>query len=132
VIDLASGQFDWQRPMTLGARVDLRMRDSGFLLSLASRKKRFLSWFKNVLDEQDVVATGQVALGGGAITIDPLVAQGGNVDLRCRVRMSKSTRRIDLFVRHGHLAAGLELRDGKRDLKLLRPEAWYESREGFD
>ena len=56
----------------------------------------------------------------------------GKVDLRARMHLEKASRRIDVFVRHGHLAAGLELRDGKRDIKLLRPEAWYESREGFD
>jgi hypothetical protein len=129
---LASGEVDWQRPMTLDARADVRMKDSGFLLSLASRRKRFLSWFKGVLDEQDVVATAQVKVGGGWIVIDPLRAEGGKLEVRARMRLAKAKRRIDLFVRHGALAAGLELRDGARDIKLLRPEAWYDSRAGFD
>jgi len=129
---LASGEVDWQRPMTLDARADVRMKDSGFLLSLASRRKRFLSWFKGVLDEQDVVATAQVKVGGGSIVIDPLRAEGGKLEVRARMRLAKASRRIDLFVRHGHLAAGLELRGGERDIKLLRPEAWYDSRAGFD
>jgi hypothetical protein len=131
-LDLASGEVDWQRPMTLTTRADLRMKDSGFLLSLASRRKRFLSWFKGVLAEEDVRATAQVKLGGGALVIDPLRTEGGKLDLRARMRMAKGSRRIDLFVRLGRLAAGLELRDGRRDIKLLRPEAWYESRDGFD
>jgi autotransporter translocation and assembly factor TamB len=131
-LTLASGEVDWQRPMTLDARADVRMKDSGFLLSLASRRKRFLSWFKGVLDEQDVVATAQVKVGGGSIVIDPLRAEGGKLEVRARMRLAKARRRIDLFVRHGHLAAGLELRDGARDIKLLRPEAWYDSRAGFD
>ncbi len=131
-VDLTKGHVDLRRPLGLEARLDMRMRDSGLLLSLASRRSRFLSWFGGVLDEEDVIATGQVTIDGGSIRIDPLRAEGGKVDLRARMHMAKDTRRIDVFLRHGHLAAGLELRDGKRDIKLLRPEAWYESRDGFD
>ena len=68
----------------------------------------------------------------GISRIDPLRAEGGKVDLRARMHLARASRRIDVFLRHGHLAAGLELRDGRRDIKLLRPEAWYESRDGFD
>jgi len=131
-LDLTRGNLDWQRPMTLAAHAEMRMKDSGFLLSVASRRKRFLSWFKSVLDEEDVHATADLKLGNGAVVIDPLRAAGGSLDVRARMRLARSKRTIDLFVRHGHLAAGLELRDGKRDIKILRPEAWYESREGFD
>lgn len=125
---LTGGSFQWQRPMTLSSEVELQMKDSGFLLSLFTRKKQKLGWFAKVLDVEDVVARGQVRLDPTGLQIDGLRAVGGPLDLRARLRLGKGNRRGDLYVSYGKLAAGVELRDGQRDMKLIRPLAWFESR----
>ena len=124
---LTGGGFQWQRPMTLRSAVELEMKDSGFLLALFTRKKQKLGWFAKVLDVENVAARGEVRLGQDGLQIDDLRAAGGPLDLRARLRLGKGTRRGDLYVSYGALAAGVELRDGQRDLKLIRPLAWYEA-----
>jgi hypothetical protein len=125
---LTGGSFQWQRPMTLTSAVELEMKDSGFLLSLFTRKKQKLGWFAKVLDVEGVVARGQVRLDPSGLQIDGLRAVGGPLDLRARLRLGKGNRRGDLYVSYGALAAGVALRDGQRDMKLIRPLAWFESR----
>jgi hypothetical protein len=125
---LTGGSFQWQRPMTLSSEIELQMKDSGFLLSLFTRKKQKLGWFARVLDVEDVVARGQVRLDPNGLQIDGLRAVGGPLDLRARLRLGKGNRQGDLYVSYGALAAGVELRDGQRDMKLIRPLAWFESR----
>jgi hypothetical protein len=41
---------------------------------------------------------------------------------------AKTQRTGDLYLRYGHLAAGIELRDGQRSFRLRRPLDWYEGR----
>jgi hypothetical protein len=41
------------------------------------------------------------------------------------MRFSARQRRGDLYVRYGRLAAGVALRDGKRDVVLLHPLEWF-------
>jgi hypothetical protein len=52
------------------------------------------------------------------------------MEVRSRMIFSKARKRGDLYLRYGRLAAGIELRDGRRDFKLRRALEWYESRQG--
>jgi hypothetical protein len=69
-----------------------------------------------------------VYVGDGKVQVVSLQATGGSLEVRSRMIFSKTQRLGDLYVRYGRLAAGIELRDGKRNLKLRRPLDWYESR----
>lgn len=124
---LHGGSLRLQRPLTLSSAAELEMKDSGFLLALFTRKKQRLGWFTRVLDVENLVARGDVRLDRDGLEIDPLRAAGGPLDLRARLRLGKGERRGHLYLSYGALAAGVELRDGQRDLKLIRPLAWFES-----
>jgi hypothetical protein len=124
---MTDGTMTWGRPLTLQGAATVEMKNSGFLLSVFARKKNFLHWFHRLLSIEGVHAEGIVRCGGGAIEIAPLRVTGGRFDLRSRLRFSKESRQGDLFLRWGKLAAGIELRDGKRTFKLRHPEAWFES-----
>ena len=59
-----------------------------------------------------------------------LQASGGPLEIRSRMDFSKTRRWGDLFLRYGRLAAGIELRDGQRSIKLVHPLEWYEGQRG--
>jgi len=124
---MTDGTMTWGRPLTLQGAATVEMKNSGFLLSVFARKKNFLHWFHRLLSIEGVHAEGLVRCGDGAIEIAPLRVTGGRFDLRSRLRFSKESKQGDLFLRWGKLAAGIELRDGKRTFKLRHPEAWFES-----
>jgi hypothetical protein len=126
-LQLTGGSMVWGRPLSLQSTALLEMKNSGFLLSVFARRKSFLRWFHRLLSVEDVRAEGSVRCGDGAIEIAPLRVTGGRLDLRSRLRFTRENKQGDLFIRWGKLAAGIELRDGKRTFKLRRPEAWFES-----
>lgn len=131
-LELTDGDLDWKRPFGLRSSVRLSMRDSGFFLSLFARKRNFLAWFKDLLTVQDLQARGDIRLHEGAVEISPLHVTGGKLDLRSRLRFTRESKRGDLLVRWGRFTTGIELRDGKRDFKLVRPVEWYEAGGGLE
>jgi len=126
-LELARVSMDLARPLSLAGSVRLSMKDSGLLLALFSRRKRYLAWFQNLLTVEDIRAQGDLRLGQGALVLDPLLATGNGIELRSRLRLSREIQRGCLFIRHGRKAVGIELRDGKRDYKLIRPLKWFQS-----
>ena len=130
-LELTDGSMVWSRPLSLRSSARLEMKDSGLLLTLFARKKSFLRWFDRVLSIENILARGELRFGDGAVEIAPLRVTGGRLDLRSRLRFTKDQKQGDLFVRYGKFATGIELRNGERTYKLLRPEQWYESRKGF-
>ncbi|HEX3531397.1 MAG TPA: hypothetical protein VH988_30415 [Thermoanaerobaculia bacterium] len=124
---MTDGTMTWGRPLTLQGAATLEMKNSGFLLSVFDPKKKILHGFRHLLSIEGVHAEGIVRCGDGAIEISPLRVTGGRFDLRSRLRFSKDSKQGDLYLRWGKLAAGIELRDGKRTFKLRHPEAWFES-----
>ncbi len=124
---MTDGTMTWGRPLTLQGAATLEMKNSGFLLSVFDPKKKILHGFRHLLSIEGVHAEGIIRCGDGAIEISPLRVTGGRFDLRSRLRFSKDSKQGDLFLRWGRLAAGIELRDGKRTFKLRHPGAWFES-----
>jgi hypothetical protein len=126
--ELTGGSVVWGTPLALRGEGKLDMQSSGPLLALFAERSRFLRWFNDALMVENVSARGVVRLGGGQVQIESLQATGGALEVRSRMIFAKTRRSGDLYLRYGRLAAGIELRDGRRSLKLRQPLAWYESR----
>lgn len=125
---LSGGSVVWGAPLSLRGEGQIDMRSSGPLLALFAERSRFLRWFDDALTVEDVTAKGVILLGGGKVEIESLEATGGPLEVRSRMIFAKTRRTGDLYLRYGHLAAGIELRDGQRTFKLRRPLEWYEGR----
>ena len=125
---LSGGSIVWGAPLSLRGEGKIDMKSSGPLLTLFAERSRLLRWFDDVLNVENITARGVVRVGEGKVQVESLQATGGSLEVRSRMIFSKTQRLGDLYVRYGRLAAGIELRDGKRNLKLRRPLDWYESR----
>jgi hypothetical protein len=125
---LSGGSITWGTPLSLRGEGKIDMKSSGPLLALFAERSRVLRWFDDTLNVENITARGVVRVGDGKVQIESLQATGGPLEVRSRMIFSKTQRLGDLYVRYGRLAAGVELRDGKRNLKLRRPLDWYESR----
>jgi hypothetical protein len=128
--ELESGTLVWGAPLSLRGAGRIDMKSSGPLLTLFAQRSRFLRWFDDALNVENVAAHGVLRIGDGAVEIESLQATGGPMEVRSRMIFSKARKRGDLYLRYGRLAAGIELRDGRRDFKLRRALEWYESRQG--
>ncbi|PYQ63041.1 MAG: hypothetical protein DMF53_11430 [Acidobacteria bacterium] len=129
--ELNGGSIVWGTPLSLRGEGKVDMKNSGPLLALFSERSRFLRWFNDALNVENVTARGAVRLGNGAVEVESLQATGGPLEIRTRMDFSKTRRWGDLFVRYGRLAAGIELRDGQRSIKLVHPLEWYEGGRGI-
>ena len=127
-VELTGGSLVWNAPLALRGSGKIEMQSSGPLLALFAERSRLLRWFDDALNVPDVTAQGVVRLGAGAVEIESLEATGGKLEFRTRMRFEKTRRQGDLYLRYGRLAAGIELRDGQRSVKLRRPLDWYEGR----
>jgi hypothetical protein len=128
--ELDAGSLVWSAPLSLRGEGRIEMKNSGPLLTLFAQRSRFLRWFDDALNVENITARGVLRIGDGAVAIESLQATGGPLEVRSRMIFSKIRRRGDLYVRYGRLAAGIELRDGQRSMKLRRPLEWFESRRG--
>ncbi|HEY7214998.1 MAG TPA: hypothetical protein VIC28_10235 [Thermoanaerobaculia bacterium] len=128
--ELESGTLVWGAPLSLRGAGRIDMKSSGPLLTLFAQRSRFLRWFDDALNVENVAAHGVLRIGDGAVEIESLQATGGPMEVRSRMIFSKARKRGDLYLRYGRLAAGIELRDGRRDFKLRHALEWYESRQG--
>jgi hypothetical protein len=127
---LDSGSLVWGAPLSLRGAGRIDMKNSGPLLALFAQRSRFLRWFDDALNVENVAARGVLRIGNGVVEIESLQATGGPLEVRSRMIFSKVRKRGDLYLRYGRLAAGIELRDGQRNLKLRRPLEWFESGQG--
>ncbi|HYG65976.1 MAG TPA: hypothetical protein VEL74_25605 [Thermoanaerobaculia bacterium] len=127
-LELSGTEMAWTRPMSLSGSVELAMRDSDVLLTLFSRRKPYLRWFRRALHIEDLAARGDLRLEEGAVVLDRLVATGSGLELRSRLRLSRDNPRGYLFLRRGLFKVGVELRDGRRHYRFRRPAQWFASR----
>jgi hypothetical protein len=128
---LSGGSIAWGAPLALRGEGNIDMKNPGPLLALFAERSRFLRWFNDALNVENITARGVVRIGGGKVQIESLQATGGPLELRSRMIFSKVQRSGDLYLRYGRLAAGIELRGGKRSFKLRRPLDWYQGRQGL-
>jgi hypothetical protein len=126
--ELSGGTIAWGAPLALRGEGKIEMKNPGPLLALFAERSRFLRWFNDALNVENITARGVVRIGSGEVQIESLQATGGPLELRSRMIFSKLQRVGDLYLRYGRLAAGIELRGGKRSFKLRRPLDWYEGR----
>jgi hypothetical protein len=128
---VTDGDLVWSRPLALSGGLTVEMKDADLLLSVFAQRKGYLRWFADVLELGKLSAAGRVRLAANAVVLDPFTAESGKLSLRSRLRLARESQRGDLLVRYGVLAVGIELRDGERDFKFIRPTHWFESRSGF-
>jgi hypothetical protein len=129
--ELSGGSIAWGHPLSLRGEGKIDMKSSGPLLALFAERSRFLRWFNDALTVENITAQGVVRIGDGKVQVESLQATGGALEMRSRMIFSKAQRTGDLYVRYGRLAAGIELRDGRRSFKLRRPLDWYQGRQGL-
>ena len=128
---LADAAVEWGHPLSLRAAGQVDMRDSGPLIALFAQRSRVVKWFDRALSVENVTARGAIRIDKGVVSIDSLQATGGKLEVRSRMSFSKQRKSGDLLVRYGHLSAGVEMLDGKRSFKLIRPQSWFEQRAGL-
>jgi hypothetical protein len=122
------------KPVFLRARLESTLSDPRPLFSLVAPagKKKALRWVDDLLDVQGVGAVADLTVGRSFLDVDNLAVAGGQAKVQGRFRMADGDRRGILYAALGRLDVGVEVAEGKRDWKILRPRRWFENYPPFD
>jgi hypothetical protein len=120
-------------PVYLRAEIDSTLSDPRPLLAMfiPQERKRVLRWVDNLLDVKGVAATGQVRLTKSGARLDDMKVAGGSALLLGDLRFGPGRPSGALYARYGRLDVGLDLQDGQRDWKILRPKEWFAEQQGL-
>lgn len=121
-------------PVFLRARLESTLSDPRpiFALVAPAARGRMLRWLDNLLDIQGVGAVADIELGRSFVDVDHLAVAGGDAQVQGRFRMAEGDRRGILYASLGRFDVGVELAEGKRDWKILRPKKWYANYPPFE
>lgn len=132
-LQLPAGSLVWSRPLELAADLTWTARDTGPIVAFAAERRQLPEWIEKLLTVAEVSGSGRLAFERHRLVLDDVVVSGddGRLELMTRVELGQDTRRSDLYVSIGALGLGIELIGEERDIRLLRPRAWYLARPRF-
>jgi hypothetical protein len=121
-------------PIFLRARLESTLSDTRPLFALVAPAGRgkMLHWVDDLLDVQGVGAVADLTVGSSLLKVDRLAVAGGNAQVQGRFRMAAGQPQGILYAEWGRLDVGVELADGKRDWKILKPRKWFENYPAFE
>jgi len=125
-LELEHGIVTFGRPMTVEGSVGVKMHDIRPVVALLRDFKGTLRWLSLVPNVKQIDGTMNLDLEPGLIAVEDLVLNGKGLEVLgwIHVRDKKPTGRI--FARHGALAAGMALDEGRRRIVVATPRRWFE------
>lgn len=125
------GHADLRKEIRIDGQAHIEMQDASFLLSLYATRKTMPKWIGKIIDAGHVRVNGRVQLHGRALVLEDLSANNNRFELQGRLRLAGEKPDGDLYANWGALGLGLELRQGKRDFRFIKPKQWYETQPPF-
>lgn len=121
-------------PVFLRARLESTLSNSRpvFALVAPAGRGKMLDWVDGLLDIEGVGAVADLTVGKSLLRVDRLAVAGGKAQVQGRFRVAEGHPRGILYAAWGGLDVGVELADGKRDWKILKPRKWFENYPAFE
>ncbi|KAF1689002.1 hypothetical protein CSC64_13245 [Pseudoxanthomonas koreensis] len=126
-VDLPAARIDLAAPDSVSGKVKVQARDAGFLLDLFGGADGWPRWMDRLVDSGQVHASAQVHWQGDTLVLDDVHARNDRYQVQARLRLAEGDRRGHLYARMGVLAAGMDLRNGQRDMHLVGAREWFEA-----
>jgi len=126
-IDLPNARIDLAAPDSVSGKVQVRARDVGFLLDLFGSSQGYPRWMDRLVDSGQATARARVHWQGDTLVLDDVHASNDRYEVLARMKLQGDDRRGQLFARSGVLSAGVDLRNGQRDLRLVRARDWFDA-----
>ncbi len=123
---ISRGTVEVTRPLDLHAETEIRMQDTRPVIALFQEKKKWVKIFRDLLEIDDIQGTANVKLQSGLTRIDDLNLTGERLEIRSHLRLMKNDTVGIFYARLRGFAVGVELKDGQRDPRFLRPRKWFE------
>jgi hypothetical protein len=127
-----AGSVDMGDPSTLSAQASFALKNTQPLLELFLAKPtgggdtaKVPKWVRLIPDIEDLGGKASLRMDGDGSILDDVVVRGDKFDLLARLTTHGEESDGILYVRYKGLDLGLQMEDGKSDLKVLRPKKWF-------
>ena len=133
-----AGVLDIGEPSEMDVTFDFELKNTEPLLRLfmAKEKKdggaKLPFWAKVIPDITNVEGRGRVAIDGAQARMDEVLIQGDNFAVTAWYESKNGVSNGKLYLRYKKLDLGLDVENGKSDLKILRPKKWALEQPGLD
>jgi hypothetical protein len=123
------GEITFGRPLTVDGRFTVAMFDIRPIIALLRGIGKPPGWLFLVPNVKNVNGTLDLAFGADQTSLDQMTISGKGLEILgwLELRNKKGNGRI--FLKHGILAAGFAMDEGKGKIILSKPRAWFESEE---
>lgn len=127
-LEVPEGEMRWVAPLSLDARVDLAMRDSGLLVDLFIDSTQERGWLRDRLTLGEVRGEARVMFDDDTLRLEDLAVQGGErLELLANVALRDARLSGRALARYGPLRLGIELEGDRRRWQLRNVREWYAS-----
>ena len=123
---LKKGRVLWKRPISLQVKADLEMSDSKPFVAVIANKRGKQGWLEKALTIDDVHGEADIRVANKRIVIPYSLATSDKIDVGAKGVIAAGERSGVLYVRFRGLHAILKIKDGQRNLDVLK------ARETFD
>jgi hypothetical protein len=121
-------RLDMSDAVAAEGRVDVRASDTRPLVAFPSARNPLRGWEKKLLSIEEIRGGGRFRLAGRALGVEGFEVKGGKIAVRVNARVTEKGAFGRVLASYGAASVGIELRGQERDLRVLRPEHWFESR----
>ena len=134
---IRKGAVDLGDPTTLSADFRFRMKNTDPLLHMflakptSSGGAKLPGWAKLLPDVTDIEGRGGFRVDEAGMHVENVVIDGDEFDLIAMLDGHGGSADGGLFLRYKGHSVGVEVENGRKDLKILRPKRWFLEQEMF-
>jgi len=129
-VALRQGNVTLAKPLEANGRVGLKMYDTRPIVAMLKELVDPPGWLKLMPNVKDIDGTLNVDFGEGRMAVDDLALTGKKLEVLGWLHILDKKTNGRLYVKHGILAAGIALDEGKGKIHLSKPRKWFDEQKG--
>ncbi len=119
----------WRKPIRLDLETELEMTDSRPVVSIIANQRGRNGWLEKALTTEDVSGEVRLQMADDRIVIPYAFADSDNIDVGAKGVISKETHDGVFYVRYRKLHGLLKIKDGDRNLDVLKARKKFDEYE---
>ncbi len=124
---LPEAEMVFSKPYAIDARIDVDMKDTEPIVALFDAKKGVPKFVERLMTIEDVAMDAEVDINADKVTITDLIVTGDGLKFLGDLSFGEKGRDGLLYLRFHGFSLGIQLEAGeKKNLKFIRPRAWFE------
>ncbi len=131
ILKLPEARMVFSSPSDIRTLVDIDMKDTRPIVALLDAKKELSGIAKRLMTIDHVAVDAYVDVDRSGVDIRDLVVTGDRLRMMGDISIKDKRRDALMYVHLGMFRIGLEIDDGKKDLKFLRPLKWFEKKRAL-